>query len=112
MTSYPQRPVTYPIITVIDRDITQPRRLGMGSESTAISITMEIRIWARNVKERDELFDKVYDYLRTNQLDAGTGLVASNLNGFELLSVLNINDEGEAGTKSKVIEVRFLFICQ
>ena len=82
MTSYPQKAVLYPIITVVDRNITQPQRLGMGSEGTLLYITMEIRIWARSVKERDELFDEVYTYLKNNQYDDDTGLIASNLNGF------------------------------
>jgi len=111
LTAYPKNPVTYPVITVIDRGISQPQRLGMGSEATAINITLEIRIWGRNVKERDELFDDIYNYLRENQLDATTGLVASNLSGFQLLSAINIDEEGEQGIKSKVMEVRFLFIC-
>ena len=112
LTSYPKRAVTYPIITIIDRGISQPQRLGMGSESTAINLDIEIRIWARNVAERDELFDKIYDYLRTNQLDASTGLVASNLNGFTLTSAVNVDEPGESGPRSKVMEVRFLFICE
>ncbi len=111
-TSFPKRGIVYPIITVVDRGITQPQRLGMGSEGTALNITIEIRIWGRNVKERDEIFDSVYDYLRTNQLDDGTGLVASNLNGFQLLSAVNVDDEGEEGIKSKVMEVGFLFISE
>ena len=111
-TSYPKNVVTYPVITIIDRGISQPQRLGMGSESTAINITLEIRAWSRNVKERDELFDQIYTYLRQNQLDSGTGLVASNLSGFTLLSALNVDETGEEGIKSKVMEVRFLFICE
>lgn len=112
MTSYPQRPVTYPVITVIDRNISQPQRLGMGSEGTSIFITLEIKIWARNVKERDELFDSIYNYLRQNQLDDSTGLVASNLTGFQLTSAINMNEEGEQGIKSKIMELRFFFICE
>jgi len=111
LTSYPKRAVTYPIITVTDRGITQPARLGMGSESTAINLDIEIRIWARNVKERDELFDSIYNYLRTNQLDTD-GLVDANLNGFSLSSAVNVDELGEAGIRSKVMEVRFLFICE
>jgi len=110
-TSYPKNPVVYPIITVVDRGINQIQRLGMGSEATAINITLEIRIWGRNVKERDELFDSVYNYLRENQLDDTTGLVASNLNGFSLVSAVNVDEPGEAGIKSKVLEIKFLFIC-
>lgn len=110
-TSYPKRVVTYPIITVVDRGISQPLRLGMGSEGTALNLDFEIRIWARSVKERDELFDEIYDYLRTNQLDTD-GLVSANLDGFALTSAINIDEPGEEGVKSKVMEVRFLFICQ
>ena len=110
LTAYPQRAVTYPIITVVDRNISQVQRLGMGSEGTYLTIALEVRIWARNVKERDELFDLVYNYLKDNQLDAGTGLIASNLTGFTMTSALNISEEGEAGIKSKVIEFRFMFI--
>lgn len=111
-TSYPKRVVTYPVMTVVDRGITQPQRLGMGSEVTSISLTLEIRIWGRTVKERDELFDEVYTYLKNNQLDATTGLVASNLSGFKLISAVNISEDGEAGIRSKVMEVEFLFICE
>jgi len=110
-TAYPKRAVTYPIITIMDRGINQPQRLGMGSEGTAINLTIEIRLWGRNVKERDELFDEVYNYLRTNQLDTD-GLVNANLNGFQLTSAINISEEGEEGVKSKVCEIKFLFICQ
>jgi hypothetical protein len=107
LTSYPKRAVTYPLITIMDRGITQPRRLGMGSEGTTIVLTVEIRIWARNVKERDELFDSVYSYLRNSQLDSD-GLVNANLSGFSLSSAINISDEE---VQSKVMEVNFLIIC-
>lgn len=110
-TSYPKRATTYPIITVVDRGISHPKRLGMGSEGTLINLTLEIRIWARNVKERDELFDKVHDYLRTNQLD-DDGLVDANLDNFQMTSAINISEDGEEGIKSKIMEVRFLFVCQ
>lgn len=110
MTEYPQRAVKYPIITVVDRGVTQPQRLGMGSEGTLLNITLEIRLWARNVKERDELFDSTYNYLKNNQLDDTTGLVAANLSGFKMTSALNISEPGEQGIKSKVMEVNFMFV--
>ena len=109
-TSYPKVNVIYPMITVVDLGTRQQARLGMQSEGTILRLGVEIRIWARNVKERDEIFDSVYDYLRNNQLDAGTGLVASNLSGFSLTSAINISEAGEAGIKSKIMEVRFMFI--
>jgi hypothetical protein len=110
LTSYPQRAVTYPVITVVDRNITQPSRLGMASEGTLIRADIEIRIWGRNVKERDELTQQVYDYLRQNQLDASTGLSESNLHDFSLMSAVNVDESGEGGIKSKVCEYRFLVL--
>lgn len=112
-TSYPQQAVIYPMITVVDRNISQPARLGMRSEGTVLYVTLEIRVWARNIKERDEIFDDIYEYLRGNQLDATTGLVESNLLGFQLMSAINIDEEFDgklSPIKSKVMEVRFMFI--
>ena len=109
-TSYPKRAVTYPIITITDRGTTQPQRLGMASEGTLITMDIEIRIWARNVKERDELFQEVYTYLRQNQLDATTGLSDSNLHDFTLTSTVNIDDPGVQGIRSKVMEFSFLVV--
>ncbi len=110
-TSYPQREVIYPMITIVDAGITQPLRLGMQSDGTVITLPLEIRIWARNVKERDELFDAVYDYLRTNQF-SGDDITGANLHDFALNSVVNVDELGAAGIKSKVMEVQYLFICQ
>jgi len=109
-TSYPKKDVIYPMISVTDRGIIQPSRLGMASEGTIITIDVEIRVWARNVKERDEIFQDIYQYLRTNQLDSDTGLADSNLHDFTLMSVVNIDESGEAGIQSKVMEVRFLIL--
>ena len=110
MTSYPKRPGTiYPLITVTDRGMSDTKQ-GMASEGTIVRMNVEIRIWARNVVERDQLFDKIYDYLRGNQLDATTGLSESNLHDFTLTSAVNISEPGENGLQSKVIEVRFLIL--
>ena len=111
LTSYPQRPVKYPIITVVDSGTVQPARLGMQSEGTVITLTLEIRIWARNVKERDELFDSVYNWLRTNQFGGSDALTDAKLHDFTLVSAVNVDEPGESGIKSKVMEVQFLFIC-
>ena len=110
LTSYPKRAVTYPIMTVTDRGIAQPQRLGMASEGTLLTIDMEVRIWATNVKQRDELTQQVYNYLRQNQLDLTTGLAESNLHDFSLTSAVNVDEAGENGIKSKVCEYRFLTI--
>ena len=107
LTEYPKREVRYPIITVTDKGSRQEAPLGMGSEGTILKLGVEIRIWARNVKERDELFGEIYDYLRTNQL-SGDDITGANLHDFNMDSVVNISEEN---VKSKVGEFSFLFIC-
>ena len=109
-TSYPKVNVTYPMITIVDSGISQPMRLGMQSEGTAITLPLEIRIWTKNVKDRDEIFDSVYDYLRTNQF-SGDDITGANLHDFKLLSAVNVDEPGKIGIKSKVMTVEYLFIC-
>jgi hypothetical protein len=107
LTEYPRRECVYPVITVVDRNSKQEQKLGMQSEGTVLRVTIEIRLWGRNVKERDELFCQVHDFLRTHQDDSG-GLNGANLHDFKLTSVVNISEEN---TKSKVMELSFLFLC-
>jgi len=107
MTSYPKNAVTYPIITVVDNGIVQQGKLGMGSQGTMLRLTVEIRIWARNVIERDTLFNKIHDYFRTNQL-SGDDLTGANLHDFYIGSVVNVP---EKDVQSKVMEMTYLFLC-
>jgi len=107
MTSYPQSAVTYPVITVTDTGSTQEGKLGMGSQGTIMRLGIEIRVWARNVKERDTIFDEVHDWLRTNQI-YGDDLNEANLYDFNLSSVVNVS---EPDVKSKVMEVTYLYLC-
>ena len=106
-TSYPQRGVIYPMITVTDSGSRQEGRLGMSSEGTVLRLGVEIRIWAKNVKQRDEIFGDVYDYLRDNQI-TGDDIVGANLHDFSMDSVVNVS---EPDVKSKVMEATYLFIC-
>lgn len=108
MTSYPRRNVRYPMITVVDSGTIQSARLGMQSEETVIRLGVELRIWARNVKERDMIFDEVYTYLRTDQFGSSS-LTEGNLHDFNMDSVVNIDEES---VKSKVMEINFLFVTE
>ena len=106
LTEYPRRSTAYPIITVTDIGTRQESRLGMQSEDTKLRIGIEVRIWARNVKERDELFDAVYDYLRQQQFGTSS-LTGANLHDFTMDSVVNVSEEN---IKSKVAIFKFLFL--
>ncbi len=108
LTAYPVEDVNYPIITIRDAGSAQEARLGMRSEGTILRIPLEIRVWARNVVERDELFDEVYQYLRTNQF-SGDNFNGANLHDFSMSSAVNVSD---GKIRSKVIEVSYLFIAE
>ncbi len=107
MTSYPRKAVKYPIITVTDTGTRQEGKLGMGSQGTMLRLGIEIRVWARNIVERDTLFDKIYTYLRTNQLD-DDNLIGANLHDFNMSSVVNVSEDA---VKSKIGEFTYLFLC-
>ena len=108
MTSYPQRPVKYPIITIIGtmQDATS---LGMGSESMKVVLRLEVRIWARNVKEKDELTEQVFNQLRTNQIGTGSTTEAT-LYGFEQVGVVDVDEPGEDNPKSKIMTIKYFYI--
>jgi len=56
MTSYPSRPVRYPLITIKDLSTDALITLGFQAEAQQMFITLEIRAWGRTTKERDEMF--------------------------------------------------------
>jgi hypothetical protein len=109
MTSYPKRPVKYPVITVIGT-MQDANSLGMGSESMKVALRLEIRIWARNVKEKDELTEQVFNQLRTNQLGANSS-TSAYLYGFEQVGVTDIDEEGDDQPKSKIMIIKYFFIA-
>ena len=114
MTSYPQRPVKYPIITIKDNGIAATERLGMQSESFIVKIPIEVRIWAKSVTQKDKLFDKTFEVLRTNQFPAGSAGTSSynDLHDFRMDGALNVDEPGEGGIKSKIINLSYIFIAE
>ncbi len=112
MTSYPDRPVEYPIITVKGRKAGGTRRMGSQSEGLWTPMAFEVRVWARNVKERDELASRWFESLRTSQKGTTpvSGTEAYCLFDLEQLSGdIDIDEEGVDGIHSKVTEVGYNF---
>lgn len=108
MTSYPSRPVNYPIITIKTLNV-KAVRAGMQTTAQDITINLEIRIWARNTKERDEIFDSVFSRLGDIQFTSVTGSVANNLHDLTIGSAVEVTEEGDKGIKSKVISIEYKF---
>jgi len=87
--------------------------LGQQSEQTMVKFDIEVRIWARNEKEKNNLFDDVYTYLKNNQFPSSTANTSSNvqLHDFKLNSAVEVDEAGEEGIKSRVCEFGYMFIA-
>ena len=112
MTSYPKKDISYPIITVrgkVDGDT----KLGQRSEKALVRLAIEVRVWARNEKEKNNIFDSVYDNLRTNQYPITTSDTSTNetLFDFGLDFANSIDEEGDEGVKSMVSQFRYVIIA-
>lgn len=106
MSSYPKRNTKYPIITVL-ANAGKPTRLGLRSEEMAMPIDFEIRVWARDMKEKDNLTQNVINTLRDLQTTASTGTIVNELFGLEFNPTTDVDEiEGDASgiaIKSKII---------
>jgi hypothetical protein len=108
MTSYPQREVKYPLITIKCTNFEAPRA-GMQTTAQDIKLTVELRIWARNEKEKDSLFIAVQNALADCQFTAETGSVANDFHNFNVLSGIEIDEPGEQGIKSRILQLNYQF---
>lgn len=107
MTSYPQREVKYPIITIKITNL-EANRSGMQITAMDIKMNVEIRIWARNEKEKDTLYNAIMDRLANIQFTA-SGSEANDLHDFNILSSIEIDEPGEAGIKSRILQIKYSF---
>lgn len=112
LTSYPKRDVRYPIITVRLLSVQNPTKLGQQSELLFVTLPVEVRVWARNEAEKDSLSQDVINQLRSTQLGSN-GSIEGNLHDYLVTSAVNVDEpieEGEAGIKSRVINIEYKFI--
>jgi hypothetical protein len=111
-TSYPKDKVIYPTIYVRGR-IVGDRKLGQQSEQSLIQLAIEVKISARNEKEKNDLTGEVYDALRKNQYPSGTDGTSTNtqLWDFGINFANDLDDPGEEGTKRKICECRYSFVA-
>jgi len=104
LSSYPSRITEYPFVSVIvESPDTQEKFIG--TQTQRVTITAEIRVWARNVKERDELSDEIYNTLRIKQTAAG-GSVSENLSDMEYTHIGDINEEN---VRSRLVEIQYTY---
>jgi Tfp pilus assembly PilM family ATPase len=108
MTSYPQRKAIYPIITI--KLVNQKaNRAGMQTTAMDVTITLEIRVWARNQIEKDDISNKIYKRLRDIQFTASTGSIANDLHHYKLNSDVEVDEDGEGNPKCRILQVEYKF---
>lgn len=114
MTSYPKRQVVYPIVTVKNAGIGDDHRLGMRNTGTWTTFNIEVRAWARNEVEKDSLSQQIITRMRSNQYGTSGGSLSDDfgLHDYKLLSVVPVDEDGEAGIKSSVMEFEFKVILE
>lgn len=101
MTSYPQKNAVYPMVIVQDGNMVD-NRLGMQSEASLIKQEIIITVDARNVKERDEISQNIYNFMRLNQYGAGSETVNFGFHDYRLVSSVNLQKAGEQGTNTRL----------
>lgn len=108
MTSYPQRLANYPLITI---KLTNYSGTSAGMQTNAMDIiaSIEVRVWGRNQKEKDELANDCFIILRDLQFTATTGSVANYLYHFRLLSAIEMDEEGDNQPKSRILNIEYKF---
>ena len=107
MTSYPQRETKYPLITIKCTNFEAPRS-GMQTTAQDIKLTIEIRIWARNEKEKDTLFMGVQNALDSAQFTTD-GSVSNDFHNFNVIYGIEIDEPGEQGIKSRILQLKYEF---
>lgn len=108
VTSYPKVEVQYPIITIKCTNIEAPRA-GMQTTALNTTLTLEIRIWARDEREKDTVYNQAMDRLANIQFTALTGSIANDLHDFRLLSSVEVDEPGDIGIKSRIIQIQYKF---
>lgn len=108
MTSYPEREVKYPLIT-LEITNSEQSRAGMQTTNMDITLTLEIRIWSKSVAQSDKLSQEILNYLANIQFDASSGSVDNDFHDFGINSVIRVDEPGKGGNKSRIIQLNYRF---
>lgn len=111
MTSYPREKVEYPIITVRSNNVVDSI-IGQSSEKRRVDLSIEVRVWARNEKEKNNIWDAIYNFMSTNQYPSTTSNTSLNVSlfDFNLASLNDLDEDGEEGVRSKIAVFNYSFI--
>lgn len=106
-TSWPSRQATYPIITV-QGSMEGDADLGTANNDKYMELGVSVRIWARNTRDRDRIWDDLYSWLRKNQATTQN----SDLYHFKILEgPTDIDEPGEHGLHSREVKFGYNYIA-
>jgi len=89
-TSFPKENTVYPLVTIKGTNI-KTTKLGMQSETSLVDISLEVQVYARNVKEADNLTQEIINDLKNAQFGTGSTTV-EEIYGFNLNSCVPIEE--------------------
>lgn len=107
MTSFPEREVKYPLITITVAN-TNAIRAGMQSTRMDVELDLEIRVWSKSVTQSDKLGQQILDLLSDKQFVAG-GSVQNDFHNFAITAFNRVDTPGDEGTKSRIITIKYQF---
>lgn len=109
VTAFPERVVYFPLITIkaIGGGTTSKY---VGTQTQKVNVTAEIRVWARNEKEKNTIADDVYDALRTFQT-ASTGTVDYEMYNFTFTLVGDVDENDKGAPKSRILQASYQVIA-
>lgn len=107
MTSYPEREVKYPLIT-LEVSNYEANRAGMQVTTMDITLTVDLRIWSKSVAESDRLTQEILDRLADIQFTA-SGSIDNDFHDFNIGSTVRVDEPGEGATKSRIIQLNYRF---
>lgn len=108
-TSFPDKIVNYPVITIKFTGMNYAKA-GISSENAFYNLKFDIRVWARNEKEKDGLTESIVEALRDYQ-HGSNKTIENKLHDFNVESIVPIDETGKEGIKSNVIAISYLFIA-
>ena len=108
MTSYPEREVKYPLITLEVNNI-EETRAGMQSTTMDVTLSVELRIWCKSVTQSDKLTQEILDRLADIQFSADSGSIDNDFHDFNIGSVLRIDEPGKGAIKSRIVQLTYRF---
>lgn len=113
MTSFPERPTEYPFMTV-RCNLGPGDRLGISSEGIYIPVNVFVDVFAKNVRDKDELAGSVFNVLRVSQygVDAttGSGTVVADLYDFTFVGMTDMDEPGKEGIHRKIVECQYKWV--